>query len=144
MVVESRDKAGFKPINPDARPPTPEKEASDEEPTIVEPAPFQGGLQSAAQLAEQNEKRRKHEERVRKKAAKERLAAGVQEETIYRDSTGKARDTKAEKIEARKVEREQLDKEMERMEWGKGIVQREDKERRKREEEEMAAKPVAR
>lgn len=143
MVVESRQNASFKPINPAAaRPPTPEPEASDDEPLVVAPAPFAGGLRTAAQLAEETAKRKRHEERLRRKALKE--TAGKEEETVYRDSTGKARDTKKEKVEARRQERDDMDKQMAKMEWGKGLVQREDKERRKREEEAMAAKPVAR
>jgi pre-mRNA-splicing factor CWC26 len=141
MVVESRDKASFRPINAAARLPTPEPEPDDEEPTVVETA-FKGGLQSAAQLAEANARKKRQEEKLRKKQLKE--ANGKEQKTVHRDATGKARDTKKERIEARREEREKLEKDMARMEWGKGLVQREDKERKRREEEAMAAKPVAR
>ena len=120
---------------------------------MVPPTKLQGGLQSAAQLAEEAARRQKQEERARRKAAKEVEAAKAaaeargeeyEDQTIHRDATGKKRDTKREKIEALRAKEREREKEMQKMEWGKGLVQREDKERKKREEEEMAAKPVAR
>jgi len=145
MVVQARNMATFKPVNPHLRKKSPSPVLAEEEPTVVDLAPkkLQGGLQSAAQLAEETASRAKQEAKLRKKALKEAQAMG-EGETVYRDATGKARDTKKEKAEARKKERDKLEKEMQRMEWGKGLVQREDKERRKREEEEIAARPVAR
>jgi pre-mRNA-splicing factor CWC26 len=52
-----------------------------------------------------------------------------QMETVYRDTTGQKIDTKAARAEAARVKRE---REARRMEWGKGIVQRGEKEKAKR------------
>lgn len=125
-------------------------EPEEEEPTIVQP--MVGGLQTAAQLAEETAARKRKEDKIKKKALKameERRKAAEErgeeeDETVHRDSTGRARDTKREKAEAKREAREKQAKDMEKMEWGKGLVQREDKEKRKREEEAIAAKPVAR
>lgn len=149
-VVESRQKAGFKPVR--QRSPTPEKpkvveEAEDEKPTIVdapEPKRPAGGLQTAAELAESTRKAKERETKKREQALKELEASQGAGETVYRDASGKARDTKSEKAEARRQRERELQKEMERMEWGKGLVQREDKQRRKEELEAAAAAPVAR
>lgn len=65
-------------------------------------------------------------------------------ETVYRDSSGRKIDTKREKAEEAKRKREEVELEMKKMEWGKGLVQREDKEQRKREMEILKNKPLAR
>lgn len=64
--------------------------------------------------------------------------------TVYRDASGQRIDVKLEKAERARLERERVEREMKKMEWGKGLVQREDKEARKREEARVAAKPLAR
>ena len=52
-----------------------------------------------------------------------------QQETVYRDASGRKIDMKAEKAEAARRKREAEEKEAKKMEWGKGHVQREEKER---------------
>jgi chemotaxis protein histidine kinase CheA len=166
IVVEAHSKASmFKAVNaPPPRASTPEEEqggtteAPDEAPQVVSmtedlappPPPKKkprGGLQSAASLAAENAERRARAEAARKEAEAARAAAagdGEGEETVYRDAEGKRIDTKAEKAKQKRAREKQMEKEMERMEWGKGLVQREDKEARKRELDEIAAKPMAR
>jgi pre-mRNA-splicing factor CWC26 len=56
-------------------------------------------------------------------------------ETVYRDATGRKIDTKAARAEAARVKREKEEKEAKRMEWGKGIVQRGEREKARREME---------
>lgn len=151
-VVENRSKAAFKPINPDFKPKDPSPEPLDEDEPLVVPNKLVGGLQSAAQLAEETANRKKKEDRMKRKALKEmeerrkaaEEAGEEQDETVHRDASGRARDTKREKAEAKRAERDKLQKDMEKMEWGKGLVQREDREKRKRDEEAIAAKPAAR
>jgi pre-mRNA-splicing factor CWC26 len=108
----------------------PPPEAEDEKPIVVgevEPPRRKGGLLSQAELQKQ-------------------FAATVvdkgddgptpeQMETVYRDERGRKIDTKAAKAEAARLKREEQEKEARRMEWGKGVVQREEVERQKREME---------
>lgn len=147
-MVESRQKAGFKPVK--QRPPTPPPAstvAEDEQPTVVpldEPKRPAGGLQTASELAESTKRAKEKEARKRERALQAIEASQGAGETVYRDATGRARDTKAEKAEARRQAARDMEKNMERMEWGKGLVQRQDKERRKAELEAEAAAPVAR
>ena len=149
-----------------ARTPTPEPE--DETPYIVSttvstvptPAPSKprGGLQSAADLKAENARRaeevrikkvqsdKEHEERKRAfaEAGGEEGDEGNPNETVYRDSSGRRIDTKREKAEEAKRKREEQEREMKKMEWGKGLVQKVDKQKKKLEEEAMAFRPIAR
>lgn len=139
---------------------TPSPEPVDEDPVVVstttEDAP-RGGLQSAAQLRAEGERRRLEQEKLRiqaereiAKRKKEMRARGEDEDaddptaTVYRDSSGRKIDMKLEKAEKARIKREEMEKEMKKMEWGKGIVQKEDKERERLEQEAMLAKPLAR
>lgn len=127
--------------------------------TSTTPAPATGGLQTPAQL---------RAERLRREAADadkaaqashalallraEQAARGEDPDeagedpgaTVYRDGSGRRIDVKLEKAERARVERERVEREMKKMEWGKGLVQREDREERRREEARVAAKPLAR
>lgn len=137
----------------------------DEKPVVVgsEEAPVpskpRGGLQSAADLRAENE--RKMAEQARKKAEAEREIARQKAErearggdedldaddpnaTVYRDASGKRIDVKLRKAELAKQKREELEKEMARMEWGKGLVQKDDAKRKHEEAEALKHKPVAR
>ena len=163
----------FKPSDdpynqPYVRSPTPE--APDEAPVVVgssadlappsanHPPPATGGLQTPAQLRAERE-RREVIEAQKAIEAKQALALLRQEQiergedpdeaddptaTVYRDASGQRIDVKLEKAERARLERERVEREMKKMEWGKGLVQREDKEVRKREEARLAAKPLAR
>jgi pre-mRNA-splicing factor CWC26 len=120
------------------RAPTPTPpEAEDEKPLVVEPdEPFAGGLLTKAQI-------RKHlpSAQVAKKGppttADEQAAQDAQQETIYRDATGRKIDTAAEKAEAARRKREREEREAQKMEWGKGLVQRDDERKRKEDLEKM-------
>lgn len=154
-VVEHRTTSVFKPVGSKpkkAEQPVEETIPTDEAPLIVgsvieeaqqaSASRLKGGLQTAAQLREEGARRRAATEADRESA---RARAGAeQEETVYRDRSGKKIDTKAEKAELARKKREELEREMQKMEWGKGLVQREDRERRQRELEKMASKDVAR
>lgn len=169
-VVEHRTTAAFKPVAPTSAA-APQDTAStgqddipaDEAPLIVgsviEEAPtansaapkkLKGGLQTASELKAENDRRRAAVEAERAAAAAARQAAGSSgqgndaEETVYRDTSGKRIDTKAAKAEMARQKRKELEKEMQKMEWGKGLVQREDREKARRELEEMANKSLNR
>ncbi|KAM0787575.1 hypothetical protein ACM66B_003645 [Microbotryomycetes sp. NB124-2] len=155
-------------FEPSPSPPPP----ADEAPAIVSvtqddetaPAPVaapRGGLQSAAQLKAENERRAA--ELARKKAqadaeleaikqARRDRGQGSDEDddgadphaTVYRDSSGKKIDLKVRKAEEAQRKREELEKQMKKMEWGKGLVQRSDKEERAREAKRLKQKGMAR
>ena len=55
------------------------------------------------------------------------------QETVYRDSSGKKIDTKAAKVEAARLKREREELEAKKMEWGKGMVQKDEAEKMRRE-----------
>ncbi|KAK4056918.1 Pre-mRNA-splicing factor cwc26 [Microbotryomycetes sp. JL221] len=130
--------------------------------TAEAPAAPRGGLQSAAQLKAENERRQQELERKRvqaqleleqlKQARRDRGEQSDDEDgdaqdphaTVYRDSSGKRIDLKVRKAEEAQRKREQLEKEMKKMEWGKGLVQRSDREERKREAERLQQKGMAR
>ena len=84
-----------------------------------------GGLLTKAQLRKKlgpkpSEKGRRAEEEAEN---------ARQQETVYRDASGRKIDMKAEKAEAARRKREAEEKEARKMEWGKGLTQREEKER---------------
>jgi hypothetical protein len=66
------------------------------------------------------------------------------QETVYRDSSGKKIDTKAAKAEAARLKREREEREAKKMEWGKGLVQRDEAEKRKQELEKLKHSTFAR
>ena len=59
------------------------------------------------------------------------------QETVYRDASGRKIDMKVEKAEVARKKREREEREAQKMEWGKGLVQRGDAEKRRREEERI-------
>ncbi|GAA5834910.1 hypothetical protein JCM5353_001439 [Sporobolomyces roseus] len=132
-----------------------EVEPEDEAPVVVSTS--KGGLQSASELRAEQERQKLEQERKRLKAERElarRKARGEIEDeeqegegqntTVYRDSSGRKIDMKLQKAEEAKRKRQEMEQEMAKMEWGKGLVQREDKERQKREAEKLKMKGVAR
>ena len=66
------------------------------------------------------------------------------QETVYRDSSGKMIDTKAAKAEAARLKREKEEREAKKMEWGKGLVQRDEADKRRRELEKHKTTTFAR
>ena len=116
-------------------PPPPE----DEQPQVVEEeTPFRGGLLTSAQLKKTLPKK----SAPKSELTQEEIAAA--QETVYRDATGRKVDIAAEKAEAARKKREREEKEAKKMEWGKGLVQREETDKRKQELEAMQHQSFAR
>ncbi|GAA5948329.1 hypothetical protein JCM3775_004287 [Rhodotorula graminis] len=152
--------ATIRDADPSLRPRTPTPEPEDEAPAVasvtVETAP-RGGLQSAADLRAEQERKKAEQERKRAQAqrdeerrrreARER-GEDVDDEdphaTVYRDATGRKIDVKVAKAEEAKRKRDEMEKEMAKMEWGKGLVQKDEKERRAREAEKLKTRSFAR
>lgn len=157
-VVESRAHAGFKNIVAKTEPEPEPQDLPDEAPVVVgtieepkKPKKLKGGLQTAAEVAAEAAELKAQQQRQREKELKQleeaRKARGADEDeddTVVRGPDGRPIDNKAAKAEEARKKREKAEKEMQRMEWGKGLVQREDKEKRKEEEAAIAAKPMAR
>ncbi|EJD00676.1 uncharacterized protein FOMMEDRAFT_136106 [Fomitiporia mediterranea MF3/22] len=100
----------------------------DEKPQVVE-EPFAGGLVNAADLKKNlpgQDASAGKGKRTEADIAREQEEARLAQETVYRDATGRKIDTKAERAEAARKKREREEKEAQKMEWGKGVVQRED------------------
>lgn len=118
---------GWVPVNE----PLLEEDAEDEKPVVVESTAsnLSGGLHSHAEI-----KQRLATQQSSKQQRSQQPTAEEQE-TIYRDASGHKRDTKAERAEAARLKREQEEMEAKRMEWGKGVVQREAEVENKREAE---------
>ncbi|KAK4051184.1 Pre-mRNA-splicing factor cwc26 [Microbotryomycetes sp. JL201] len=149
-------------------PPPPADEApaivgitQDEQPPSTAPEAPRGGLQSAAQLKAENERRKA--ELARKKAQADAELEAIKQArrdrgqgsdddddgadphaTVYRDASGKKIDLKVRKAEEAQRKREDLEKQMKKMEWGKGLVQRSDREEKAREAERLKQKGIAR
>lgn len=108
----------------------------DEQPMVVdtEEAQPMGGILGKAQLA-----------RMRGNNSKDQQAPPpVEQETVYRDKSGRKIDTKAERAAEAREKRIREEKDAEKMEWGKGIVQRGEEERVKRELELERTRDLAR
>ena len=93
------------------------------------------GLQTAADtaaLAEKEEKERRAEEKALRKARK-KGEVKEEEETIYRDATGRRIDVSLRRAEIRKAQQEEERKKKKEKEDAMGDVQRQQKEERKQE-----------
>ncbi|KII89991.1 hypothetical protein PLICRDRAFT_108328 [Plicaturopsis crispa FD-325 SS-3] len=110
----------------------------DEQPLVVGEESFTGGLMTAEQLRKSLAQGKRKEAAI---SAEEQAAA---QETVYRDASGKKIDTKAEKAEAARKKREKEEREAAKMEWGKGLVQREEQEKRRLEMERNRTKEFSR
>ncbi|KAF6755475.1 pre-mRNA-splicing factor CWC26 [Ephemerocybe angulata] len=110
----------------------------DEQPTVVE-TPFVGGLVTAKQL-----KKVVPQRTVQKDEGFTAEDIARAQETVYRDSSGRKVDMKAAKAEAARLKREREEKEAQKMEWGKGLVQRDEKEERRKEMEKNRSRKFAR
>jgi pre-mRNA-splicing factor CWC26 len=115
---------------------------ADEQPTVFveeeSEQPFTGGLLTSAQLRTALPKPQQKQEELTKE---EEEAA---QETVYRDASGRKIDTKAARAEAARKKREREEKEAKKMEWGKGLVQRQEEDARKRQLEKNKSLPFAR
>lgn len=112
---------------------------ADEQPQVIaeQEEEFKGGLMTTAQL----------KKKFGKKAAKDDLTPeeiAAAQETIYRDGSGRKIDTAAERAEAARKKREREEREAKKMEWGKGLVQRDEADKKRRELEELKERPFAR
>jgi len=101
------------------------------------------GLQSAADLAKQFEKRKREEAAAWAKEGKGKKGATA-EETVYRDATGRRIDISMRRQEARRAEDEKARKEREEKEAQKGDVQRELAKKRREDLDEARFLPLAR
>ncbi|KAI0087424.1 Pre-mRNA-splicing factor of RES complex-domain-containing protein [Irpex rosettiformis] len=116
-------------------PPPPE----DEQPQVVEESTlFKGGLLTSAQLKKTLPKKTVQNAEM----TKEEIEAA--QETIYRDASGRKVDMAVERAEAARRKREKEEKEAAKMEWGKGLVQKDEAEQRRKDHEAMRAAPFAR
>jgi len=108
----------------------------DEQPLVVEEE-FKGGLMSVEQM-----RKRFGKAKVKAEPTREEIEAA--QETVYRDASGRKIDRTVEKAEAARKKREREEKEAKKMEWGKGLVQREEAEKRRKEAEALKGKGFAR
>ena len=111
--------------------------AADEQPVVVatteEAEPFRGGLLTKNQLRAKFSSSQK----ARQEEEDDPEAIAAAQETVYRDASGRKIDMKLERAEAARKKREREEREAQKMEWGKGMVQRGDAEKRKQEEERI-------
>ena len=117
-----------------------ESPPADEQPTVVEDTsstPFLGGLLTSDQL-----RKALPRSKGKTEATQEEIEAA--QETIYRDAQGRIIDTKAAKAEAARKKREKEERDAQKMEWGKGLVQREDQEKKRQELEKQKTQGFAR
>lgn len=121
------------------REPTPPP-AADEQPIVVEttteeaPPAFRGGLLTKKDLRTQLPT---FQGRQKDDADGDHEAMAAAQETVYRDASGRKIDMKLEKAEAARKKREREEREAQKMEWGKGLMQREEAEKRRQEEERI-------
>ncbi|KAF8558156.1 hypothetical protein OG21DRAFT_1405723 [Imleria badia] len=107
----------------------------DEQPTVVDDVrPLKGGLIRPEEL------RKPHARQDG--VAQEGIEAA--QETVYRDASGRKIDMKLARAEAARKKREQEEKDAQKMEWGKGLVQREEEETRKIQLEKNRSMPFSR
>lgn len=127
---------GWENVRPPANVTVPEEPTpADEQPVVVqtEQTPM-GGLLTAEQARK----------RFGPKDIDKVDKTGLTEETVYRDSSGRKIDPKVARAEAARLKREQEEKEARKMEWGKGLIQREEEEKRRAELEKEKTRDVAR
>ncbi|KAJ3972263.1 Pre-mRNA-splicing factor of RES complex-domain-containing protein [Lentinula raphanica] len=135
VVASGEGSSGWTTIRPAQEDPV----AADEQPVLVaeeEEKPFVGGLVKGQMKSSQAKKASEPEETA------EEIAR--MQETVYRDAAGRKIDTKAMRAEAARKKREKEEKDAQKMEWGKGLVQREEKEKMKADLEKLKSRPFAR
>ncbi|KAF8638321.1 hypothetical protein AX17_002341 [Amanita inopinata Kibby_2008] len=126
-----------------------DQEMEDEKPIVVEMEESRtvvGGLVSAKYLTRVMglEPERKGKGRRAGTVDMTEEEVSLMQETVYRDTSGRKVDTKAEKAEAARLKREKEEREAKKMEWGKGLVQREEQEKKKAELEKEKTRAFAR
>ncbi|KAG8764591.1 Pre-mRNA-splicing factor cwc26 [Ceratobasidium sp. 428] len=138
---KKKTKSNWEVIQPGDGIPADEPPPKDEEPQVVETEQpvFKAGLMTAEQL-----KKALPKKKAPTKEERDEAAAAAAQETVYRDSSGRKIDTKAERAEAARKKREREELEAQKMEWGKGLVQREEQEKRRLELEKEKTRGMAR
>lgn len=115
--------------------------AEDEQPVVVDATPAMvGGLMNPKDL----KKILPQNNVVDSTNAMTEEEIACAQETVYRDISGKKIDTKAAKAEAARLKREKEEREAKKMEWGKGLVQRDEAEKKKKELEKQKTTSFAR
>ncbi|KAG8213119.1 Pre-mRNA-splicing factor of RES complex-domain-containing protein [Butyriboletus roseoflavus] len=110
----------------------------DEQPTVVEDVrPFKGGLIRSEDLRKQSMAHVKQDEMAREEV-------DAAQETVYRDASGRKIDMKLARAEAARKKREKQEKEAQKMEWGKGLTQREEEQKRRIQLEKNKSLPFSR
>lgn len=103
-----------------------------------------GGLQTAAQTAAMVKAQEKKKKAEMAKYQDPAAADSGSQETIYRDASGRIINVAMKRAEARRAEEEKKKKEAEEREAAMGDVQRQQKETRKQELEDIKSMPLAR
>lgn len=114
---------------------------ADEQPVVVSEdnaQPFKGGLLTSDQLRHALPKADIKIEEM----SKEDMEAA--QETVYRDISGRKIDMKLARAEAARKKREREEKEAQKLEWGRGLVQREEEEKRRLQLEKNKSLPFSR
>jgi pre-mRNA-splicing factor CWC26 len=145
------NKSSWTTVHSGTTPPPEEDVPQDERPLLVstedDPAPpvRRGGLRTAAQLRAEEEANAAEEaaRRANANTEEDQEAERLAQETVYRDGSGKKVDMKAEKAEERRRKKERDEREAKKLEWGKGVVQRGEKEDLKRREREELGRDLA-
>jgi pre-mRNA-splicing factor CWC26 len=117
---------------------TPPPDDESEQPIVVDAPPVVGGLVNAQQL----KKMLPQNNVTQNDLTAEEIARA--QETVYRDSSGKKIDTKAARAEAARLKRLREEKEAQKMEWGKGLVQKDEAEKRRQDLEKQRSTTFAR
>lgn len=121
------------------------QDGQDEQPVIVESTTtptVRSGLRTGAEVKADIEASKKAE-RARLEAL-DPLQSGQGAETIYRDESGQKIDVVAQRNEMKRRRQVAMEEEQKKMEWGKGLVQRDEAEKRKANLEAEASRPLAR
>jgi pre-mRNA-splicing factor CWC26 len=100
------------------------------------------GLQTGQQVSESIRRRKEAEEAQLKKM--DASMTGRYAETVHRDKQGRKMDVAAERARLSEEKRKKEADEEARMEWGKGAVQKQEKEDIRKQEMDMKLKPFAR
>lgn len=109
------------------------------------PAPIKAGLMSGAQLRAQREAREAAERAEREREAAEADAdIPTHQETVYRDASGRRIDPAEEEARIRQEHLSAEQKKREREQWNQGLVQRREREAKRRELESMQHEGVVR
>lgn len=103
-----------------------------------------GGLQTAAQTAAMVKAQEKRKKAEMAKYQDPSSADATSQETIYRDASGRIINVAMKRAEARRAEEDKKKKEQEEREAAMGDVQRQQRETRKQDLEDIKSMPVAR